>query len=272
MADSREWSYDGSDGGARVARTWDNSDPRYVALLCHGYGEHIGRYEYVAATLVGHGAVVYAVDHVGHGKSDGERVVIDDYERVVDDFHRLHSTAVEQHPGLPVVLIGHSMGGLIAARYAQRYGDTLTALVLSGPVLGRWDVVPETLAQDPIPYNPIDIATLSRDMAIGKAYDADPLVWHGPFKRPLLEALQSCLDTINATGSVGGLPTLWLHGEADQLVPIDGTLEGIERIRGTRFESKTYPGARHEIFNETTKDAILGDVTDFVDRSLASTE
>jgi len=141
--------------------------------------------------------------------------------------------------------------------------------VLSGPVLGRWDVVPETLAHDPIPYNPIDIATLSRDMTVGKAYDADPLVWHGPFKRPLLRALQACLDTVNAAGSVGRLPTLWLHGGDDLLVPIDGTREGIERLRGERFEAKTYPGARHEIFNETTKDAVLADVTSFVDRTLA---
>ncbi|HEY6738004.1 MAG TPA: lysophospholipase [Actinopolymorphaceae bacterium] len=240
-----------------------------MALLCHGYGEHIGRYEHVADRLVRHGAVVYGVDHTGHGKSDGERVLIEDYEKVVDDFHLLDQRARSDRPGLPVVLIGHSMGGLIAARYAQRFGDTLAALVLSGPVIGRWDIVPETLAQDPIPYTPIDITTLSRDLEIGRIYDADPLVWHGPFKRPTLEALQACLDTIDRTGSLGALPTLWLHGEADELVPIDGSREGIDRIRGERFEQKTYPEARHEIFNETNKDDVLDDVTTFVDKALS---
>ncbi len=68
-------------------------NPRYVALLCHGYGEHSGRYEYVAARLVADGAVVYAIDHAGHGLSDGERVLVEDFEKVVDDFHLLDLTA-----------------------------------------------------------------------------------------------------------------------------------------------------------------------------------
>lgn len=232
----REWEYDGSDG-RRFACAWDNPSARYVALLCHGYGEHIGRYGHVADVLVRHGAAVYGADHVGHGRSAGERVLVEDYERVVDDFHLLDRSARSEHPDLPVVLIGHSMGGLIATRYAQRYKDTLAALVLSGPVLGRWDVVQELLGQDPIPFTPIDTGTLSRDPAVGAAYEADPLVWRGPFKRPTLEALQACIDTINQTGTLGGLPTLWLHGADDRLVPLEQTREGIERIRGPRLES-----------------------------------
>lgn len=267
----REWEYDGFDG-RRFARTWDDPNPRYVALLCHGYGEHIGRYEYVADTLVRHGAAVYGADHVGHGRSEGERVLIEDYERVVDDFHLLDRTARTEHPDVPVVLIGHSMGGLIATRYAQRYGDTLAALVLSGPVLGRWDVVQELLAQDPIPYTPIDPGTLSRDPAVGEVYAADPLVWHGPFKRPTLEALQACIDTINRSGTLGSLPTLWLHGMDDRLVPLEQSREGIERIRGPRLESIGYPDSRHEIFNEIDKDRVLGDVTAFIDRVLKERE
>lgn len=265
----QEWSYPGHDG-TRAARSWRDpaQEPRFVALLCHGYGEHTGRYHHVARFLTEHGALVHAVDHQGHGNSDGERVLIEDYERVVDDFHELDRRVRAERPDLPVVLIGHSMGGMIAARYAQRYGDSLAALVLSGPVLGRWDVVPATLAQDPIPYEPIDVRTLSRDPAVGEAYQADPLVWHGPFERPLLLALQSCLDTINAAGSLGALPTQWLHGEDDRLVPIDGTTEGIERIRGSWFESRRYPAARHEIFNETNKDEVFADMIAFVNRVL----
>ena len=93
------------------------------------------------------------------------------------------------HPGLPVVLVGHSMGGLIAARFAQRYLDELAALVLSGPVVGGNPAFEMLLEMDPIPEIPIDPAILSRDPAVGAAYAADPLVYHGPFHKATLRAL-----------------------------------------------------------------------------------
>ena len=82
------------------------------------------------------------------------------------------------------MLIGHSMGGMIAARYAQLHGDELTAVVLSGPVIGEFALLDVLLAPDGDLDVAIDVATLSRDDAVGAAYAADPLVWHGPFKRP----------------------------------------------------------------------------------------
>jgi alpha-beta hydrolase superfamily lysophospholipase len=265
VSDSQEWTFAGH-AGELTARTWPRPGARYAALLCHGYGEHIGRYEHVADALVRHGAVVHGVDHIGHGRSTGERVLIADFEPVVSDFHEF-ATRV-RNPRLPTVLIGHSMGGMIAARYAQRYGHELAALVLSGPVLGRWDAAAGLLAQDEIPDTPIDPDTLSRDPDVGKAYADDPLVWHDRFKRPTLEAIVACLDRIRADGPLGALPTFWVHGDADQIVPIDATREGIDALRGVVFEEKVYPGARHEIFNETNKDEVLADVTAFVGRAV----
>lgn len=245
-------------------------EARYVALLAHGYGEHIGRYEHVAAALLAHGAAgVYGPDHMGHGKSAGERVLVEDYEEIVTDLHAVEEMARADHPDLPVVLIGHSMGGMIAARYAQRYGAGLAALVLSGPVLGRWTPVTSLLDHDEIPYVPIDVSTLSRDPEVGRVYADDPLVWHGPFKRTTIAALARCLETINAGGRLGSLPTLWVHGEDDRLVPVPETRWGIERIRGDDLTEIIYPGARHEVFNETNRDQVLEDVTAFVDRALA---
>jgi alpha-beta hydrolase superfamily lysophospholipase len=267
MAQSTEWTFDGFDG-QRVARTWENPDARYVALLCHGYGEHIGRYEHLADALVRHGAVVHGHDHVGHGKSAGERVLIADFEPVVTDLHALAERARAQDPHRPVVLIGHSMGGMIGARYAQRYGEGLAALVLSGPLLGRWEAIGALLAPEEIPDVPIDPATLSRDPDVGRAYATDPLVWHGRFRRPTLEALLACFDLIGEGGRLGTLPTLWIHGAEDQLVPIGPTREGIERLRGERFGQVVYPGARHEVFNEVNRDQVIADVTAFVDAAL----
>ncbi|HET6533073.1 MAG TPA: alpha/beta hydrolase [Actinoplanes sp.] len=264
MGQSREWTYHGRHGEL-VARTWTGSDrPDHVVLIAHGYGEHIGRYERVAGALAGNGAVVYAVDHVGHGKSAGERVLVPDFEDVVTDLHALDERARREHPGLPVVLLGHSMGGLIAARYAQRYGDTLTALVLSSPLVGTWAAVSALLALDEIPDVPLDVTTLSRDATVGETYAADPLVWHGPFKRTTLVAMKQALDTIAAGPGLGDLPVMWIHGEDDQLVPIEGTRAGVEHLRGPRFVERTYPEARHELFNELHADEVIAEVTGFI--------
>lgn len=269
MAASQEWSYAGRNGRL-VARTWDDParTPTHVVVVAHGYGEHIGRYERLADALVGNGAVVYAVDHIGHGRSEGERVLVTDFEDVVADLHTLATTARGEHPDLPIVLLGHSMGGLIAARYAQHHGESLSALVLSSPVLGAWQTVSDLLAADEIPDVPLDVTTLSRDPAVGEAYAADPLVWHGPFKRPTLEALDRTLGDINADAALGDLPTLWIHGEDDRLVPLVDTRNGVAHLQGVDHEERIYPGARHELFNETNREDVTADVLDFVRRKL----
>ena len=245
---------------------WPNDEPRRIVILVHGYGEHLGRYDHVAEVLTGRGAVVAGPDHVGHGRSGGERVIVTDYDLVVDDLHTVVTTMKERHPGLPLVLVGHSMGGMIGARYAQRHGDELSGLVLSGPVLGTWTAATDMLALDEIPDDPLDVSTLSRDPSVGEVYSADELVWHGPFKRTTLQALDAGLRTINDGPKLGALPTLWVHGEEDQLVPLAETRTGIETLGFTALEEVIYPGARHEVFNETNKDEVLARVADFVDR------
>ncbi|WP_338749273.1 alpha/beta hydrolase [Janibacter alittae] len=255
--------------GLLIGSRWSPpADPTWVAVIAHGYGEHIGRYQWVADRLTSDGAVVYAHDHVGHGRSAGERVLIEDFEPVVDDLHLLVQRAHEENPGLPLVLIGHSMGGMIAARYTQRHADCLAATVLSGPVLGSWE--PTALADlDEIPPTPIDPTTLSRDETVGSDYQVDELVWHGDFKRPTLHALRSALDAITEGGRLT-VPTIWLHGADDQLVPIGPSRAGWEQIAPEGAPAKAYPGARHEIFNETNREEVLDDVLAFVHEQIAS--
>ncbi|WP_190033844.1 alpha/beta hydrolase [Streptomyces fructofermentans] len=267
MADSREHVLTGTRCSV-TAREWPLDRPRYVALLAHGHGEHIGRYAYVADVLRGHGAAVFGPDHMGHGRSAGERVLIEDVEDVVTDLRAVDALARAAHPGAPVVLVGHSMGGLVAARFAQRYGDSLAGLVLSAPVVGGPEPLRRLLALDPLPDVPIDPSALSRDPSVGRDYARDPLVWHGPFKRPTLEAFTHALETVAGHGDVGALPLLWMHGDDDRVVPLSATRAGIEDLRGTEWTERLYAGARHELFNETNKDAVLGDVTAFVDRVL----
>jgi alpha-beta hydrolase superfamily lysophospholipase len=260
----REHVLSGTRGRVTV-REWPLARPRFVALLSHGYGEHAGRYEEVAGVLAGLGAAVFAPDHTGHGRSAGERVLIEDFEDVVTDLHSAADLARATHPGLPVVLIGHSVGGLIGARYAQRYGPTLAALVLSGPVIGSWELPGRLLALEEIPDIPVSPAALSRDPSVGAAYAADPLVWHGPMKRPTVEAFARALETVREAGDVGGLPLLWLHGEEDRLVPLAGSRPGIEELAGAGpVVVRILAGARHEVFHETDRAQAFAHLADFL--------
>jgi alpha-beta hydrolase superfamily lysophospholipase len=258
----------GSEGALSV-RVWKHPNPVRVVVLAHGYGEHIGRYEQVADALVRRGAAVYGPDHLGHGRSDGEPVLITDFERVVDDLHRVVGVAGEEHPGLPLVLVGHSMGGLIATRYAQRHRAELAGLVLSGPAVGLGPVLEEWLAAPEPPSDPIDVAVLSRDPAVGEAYANDPLVWHGGWKRPTLEAFLRACEAVDAGPGFDDLPVFYVHGAADELVPTALARPVVERLQGGDFTERIVPEARHEVFNETDKDETIRAMAEFVERVTA---
>jgi alpha-beta hydrolase superfamily lysophospholipase len=250
-----------------VVSEWRGDDPRFIALIAHGYGEHIGRYDHVARRLCETGAIVCGPDFQGHGKSDGERVLIEDVDDLVAALDAVARQARSTHGDLPLAVIGHSMGGIVATLYAQR-NDDIDALVLSGPVIGGNPGFEALLEMNPIPEIPIDPHALSRDPAVGRDYAEDPLVWHGAFKRPTLESLFQAIDAIAQGPSLGSLPTLWVHGEEDALAPLERTRPAIERVRGEHVVERIYSGAQHEVFNETNRDEVIADVIAFLDEVL----
>lgn len=262
-----EFTLEGSAGSLAV-HVWPNHDARFAVLLSHGIAEHSGRYDHVAKHLVGDGGVVHSPDHRGHGKSDGEPGLVDDIEAMVDDLHLVAEKIRANHPDLPMVLIGHSLGGIIATRFAQRHPGELAALVLSAPVIGGNPGFEALLAMDPIPEVPLDPAVLSRDPSVGEAYAADPLIYHGPLTRTTLETIFATVQTIAEGPDLGDLPTLWIHGENDPLAPYDVTAQAFDHVGGGALAQKMYPGAMHEIFNETNQDEVLSDVSAFLRRVL----
>ncbi|MCW3013460.1 MAG: alpha/beta hydrolase fold protein [Solirubrobacterales bacterium] len=256
--------------GRLAVHHWRGDDsPGFVVVLAHGYGEHAGRYAHVAERLIAEGASVFAPDHAGHGRSDGTRALIQDVAPLVDDLSLVVDLAAAVHPELPIVLVGHSMGGVLATRLAQRDPSAFAALVLSGPVIGGNPDIQGLLALDPLPDVPIDPAILSRDASVGAAYMADPLVYHGPFHRATLEAIFGACDAIAAGPTFGDLPTVWVHGEEDALAPLSVTREAIEHVKGTVLTEHVYPGARHEVLNETNRDEVLQDIVTFLREQLA---
>jgi alpha-beta hydrolase superfamily lysophospholipase len=165
-------------------------------------------------------------------------------------------------------MIGHSLGGLVATRYAQRPDHGLTALVLSAPAVGANPDLLGLVELPEFPEIPIDPSVLSRDSEVGRRYAEDPLVYHGPLLKPTLLALIASAEAVAAGEDFGELPTLWLHGEEDFLVPLAAARPLVERVGGNALEQKVYAGARHEIFNETNRDEVIADAVAFIERAL----
>lgn len=261
-------STQGKGGKIAVHRWIPDGDVRGLVVLAHGIGEHAKRYDHVAAHLNADGFVVIGPDHYGHGLSDGEPGLIEDIEVLVTDFGTVADAAKAEFPGIPVVVLGHSMGGIITTRAMQRGLTPADAWVLSGPVVGGNPGIFALLELDPIPPVPIDPGMLSRDPAVGEAYGSDPLVYHGPLVRPTLQTLKDVVGVIASADPIGDIPTLYLHGEEDPLAPYEISKAAVEGLGLSNLEQKSYPEARHEIFNETNQDEVLADVSAFLAKTL----
>ena len=248
-------------------RRWDPAgEPKRIVQIVHGYAEHSGRYSHVANALTLDGAVVYADDHIGHGRSDGERAVIDDFDHAVDDLHTLSEIARSEHPDLPLILVGHSMGGLLSGRYAQTWPDEVAGVAFCGAVIGDWQWARDVLAEPELPYVPFDAEAISRDPEAGASYAADPLVYHGQYKRPLLVAEVAALDAFARDLDRLTVPVLLLHGTEDPFVPYQRSLQAVRDMPTDDVTVHLYEGARHEVLNEINRDEVIGDLVAWIRR------
>ncbi|EGD56378.1 acylglycerol lipase [Gordonia neofelifaecis NRRL B-59395] len=248
------------------------SGPVGVVFLAHGLGEHAARYHHVAERLTDLGYLVVAPDHAGHGRSGGRRVGVKDFEDFTDDLH----TVVEQTDRSvgPTFLIGHSMGGAIALKYALDHPDVLDGLVLSGPALMPGDDLPSFMVKlaprlgKAVPWLPataLPASAVSRDPKVVAAYEADPLVWHGKIPAGLGGTLIETMGTFPDRLPTLAVPTLAIHGGADRLANPEGTRMLGRLAGGEDVTVKIYDGLFHEIFNEPEQDAVLRDVTDWLE-------
>jgi alpha-beta hydrolase superfamily lysophospholipase len=263
---TRESAFPGSEGNV-FYRAWVPATPPHrLVMIVHGYAEHSARYTHLAEILVAAGSAVYAEDHLGHGHSDGERALITDFEHVVDDLASLVDIATGEHPGLPLILIGHSMGGLLASRYAQRHPERVAGLVLLGAVIGDWTWARDVLREPAMPDPPTDWSGMSRDPAAVHDYSTDPLVYRGRYRRPLLEAEVVALDRFNAEAERLAMPVLLLHGRADPFVYYRTSLDAACRLPTGDLTIRVFPGARHELVNETNRLEVIGEIIRFATR------
>lgn len=262
---STDYQVSGHRGAVHVRQWRPDGPPRALVMIVHGYAEHSGRYAHVAQAFSAHEVAVVAPDHVGHGQSDGERALITDFEKVVDDLGVVAASAIERVGPVPLILMGHSMGGLLAARFVQRWPERARGVAFLGAVIGDWKWAREVLSLPELPAEDSDPMGMSRDEAVCAAYDADPLVYRGTYKRPLLEAEVDALDAFRAEIDRITIPVGFFHGTADPFVPYGESLQAVIDMPSHDKWIRLYDGAKHELVNEINRDEVIADLLHWLD-------
>jgi alpha-beta hydrolase superfamily lysophospholipase len=241
-----------------------------AVVLAHGYAEHAGRYEPIVRALAASRFAVYAVDHRGHGRSDGERCIVERFDQYVDDLALVVELARREQAGKPCYLIGHSMGGLIALRYALAGQAQLDGIVLLAPVIQFAPAVTARQEQllrrvaSRLPKLPLfkDRRGLrSTDPDVDLQVEHDPFCYHGRVRAGTVVGLADAgRDAYEQAGKLA-LPVLILHGDDDPLVAPAGSMALYQRIgvrEGADNSLITWPGMRHELLNEPDGEQVIG--------------
>ncbi len=291
MVPTSELSYKSADGTKIVAYRWDPEDaaPRAAIQLTHGMGEHARRYGHVALALNDAGFVVYAQDHRGHGASGDPDAYGNlgpgSWTALVDDIGLLSAKIRADHPDLPLILLGHSMGSFAVQQYLLDHSADVDGVVLTGTAAidlleAALDLdQPLDLAMFNAPFQPsrTDYDWLSRDEAIVDAYIADPGCGFGidtDAAKLMFAGARRLADPAQVAAMRSDLPVYIAVGEAD---PVNGGLTLLTPLTDryqaaglTDMTIRTYPAARHEILNETNRDEVIAELIDWLDRVAAS--
>jgi alpha-beta hydrolase superfamily lysophospholipase len=287
---SSTFSYKSSDGTQITAYRWDPAgEPKAVIQLTHGMGEHAQRYDHVARTLNDSRFTVYAQDHRGHGASADPDALGDlgqgSWAALVDDIGLLSAHIRAEHPGLPLILVGHSMGSFAVQQYLLDHSADVDGVVLTGTA--AIDVLepmldldqPLDLAMFNAPFQPArtDHDWLSRDETIVDAYIADPYCGFGidvESAKQMFVGARRVADPDAVSAMAPDLPVYIAVGEAD---PVNGGLALLAPLI-SRYAAagladvtvRTYPDARHEILNETNRGDVIGELITWVDGVVTS--
>ncbi len=241
-----------------------------VALtIVHGYAEHAGRYLGFAAWLAERGVDVVAFDLRGHGKSPGRRGHIPRFSDYLGDLKALIYVALRELSPKGLHLLGHSLGGLIVARYLEKNPDGVASAILSSPFFGlamevpRWKVGLAHIASKLLPWfslpSGIDPAGLSHDGAVVEAYRSDPLVHHRATARWFTETLKAQRAAIEGASRIE-VPLLLVLGEDDPIASVHAMEEFFGRCGSRHKEIRRFPGMYHEPLNEVGHEAVWEEV------------
>ncbi len=275
----RTGSFRTEDSLQLVRRHWAPRESERVLVLVHGLGEHCERYDSVGRWLAQRGFSVHALDLRGHGDSEGPRKHTPSFETFLDDLECFLTLVREEELDAPVVLLGHSMGGLIVGALLAWRQPEVQAAVLSGPLLlpasgvGRPALALGRLFSRVLPRlripSGIDPQGLSRDPAVQQAYMADPRI-NEPISLRLAAEVVRAAGLVRASARSINVPVLIVHGEDDPLCRVEGSRDFYAQLKPEGCEIRTYPGLRHEVLNEPEREQVLEDIHGWLEKRFAT--
>ena len=240
-------------------------NPKANVVIVHGICEHLDRYDYLVSKLNKQGYNVYRYDARGHGRSGGKRGDLNKYQDYLDDLDKYIDLVKQEYPNLKIILLGHSMGGLVSTSYASVYKDKIDYLVLSGaanitPKQARpLKILPMFEIKNVKYKNNLGDGVCS-DKEVVELYNNDPLVLKeatmGLMKNVFIGGCKLVKDNIANIC----VPTLVMHGKGDGIVDYSTATWTYENLTVEDKELKIYDGLFHEIFNEVKKDVVIEDL------------
>lgn len=246
-----------------------------MLLLVHGLGEHGGRYMNVVNEFVPRGFLVSALDHRGHGQSEGPRCYVNRFDDYVQDLDTYVNIVRGGHPDSRIFMVGHSLGGTNATAYAEAHPEKLAGLILSAPALkagssitARDKVFARILSRlaPKMGVSKLDVTSISKDPAVVKAYVEDPLVYTGKIcARTGAEILKAIEKTIPPRLRDIKLPVLIMQGTEDRLSNPEGSRMIFEGVSSADKTFKRYEGLYHEIFNEPERATVFADMREWLE-------
>ncbi len=240
-----------------------------MLLVIHGLGEHCGRYMNVVNHFVPLGYAVYGYDHIGHGKSEGMREVVERFEDYTNTLTVYCEMVKSWQAGKPLFLVGHSMGGLITSCYLLDHQIDFRGAVISAPLVkASGNISQVTIFMGKIlsalapkmGLLPVDARSISRDPEVVKAYVSDPLVFHGKTPARLAAELLKAMRRVTAEADKITLPFFVVQGNADKLVDPAGAQMLYDQASSKDKAIRIYEGYYHEVFNEPEHGRVLKDV------------
>jgi len=240
-----------------------------VLLIVHGLGEHCGRYMNVVNHFVPLGYAVYGLDHIGHGKSEGQREVVERFDDYTTTLTIYYNMVKGWQTTKPIFLLGHSMGGTIATYYLLDHQADFQGAVISAPGIKVSDSIsPATITMGKIlsviapkaGVLALDVNSISRDPEVVTAYVNDPLVFHGKTPARLAAEFVKTMQHITAEVDKITLPFIVIQSGQDKIVDPAGAQMLYDKAGSKDKTIKIYEGLYHEVFNEPERARVLKDV------------